>query len=27
VVLLGETWWPGSNTLVWVLQQCGLGVA
>jgi hypothetical protein len=27
VVLLGETWWPESNTLVWVLQQRGLGVA
>jgi hypothetical protein len=27
VVFLGETWWPVSNTLVWVLQQRGLGVA
>jgi hypothetical protein len=27
VVFLGETWRPGSNTLVWVLQQRGLGVA
>jgi hypothetical protein len=27
VVLLGETWLPGSNTLVGVLQQRGLGVA
>jgi hypothetical protein len=26
VVLLGETWWSGSNTLVWVLQQRELGV-
>jgi hypothetical protein len=27
VMLLGETWWPGSNTLVLVLQQRGQGVA